>query len=128
MISFTVHGKPATKGSFRAFVHRARVVVIHDNPRCKAWQKEVARAAKTAMAGMNPATCTVGVRLTFTIEQPKKTKRTQPPGDLDKLVRVVFDAMTGVVYEDDDQVIRVEARKVWGATPGVHVDVAPYNL
>lgn len=129
MISFTVLGRPATKGSFRAFIHKGRVVVIHDNPRCKAWQKEVAKAAKQAIVGSAaPYTCTIGVRATFTIERPKKTKRTQPQGDLDKLLRVVFDAMTGVVYGDDDQVIRVEARKVWGETPGVHIDVAPYRI
>lgn len=127
MTSFFVPGKPATKGSFRAFVVRGRVVVIHDNPRCKAWQKDVAKAAKVAMAGEQPHACTMAVRLVFTIEQPKKTIRTQPQGDIDKLTRAVFDAMTGVVYGDDDQVIRVEARKVWGSTPGVHVDVAPYT-
>lgn len=106
---------------------RGRVVVIHDNPRCKAWQKDVAKAAMAAMADAEPHPGTMAVRLVFTIEQPKKTTRTQPQGDIDKLVRAAFDAMTGVVYVDDDQVIRVEARKVWGPTPGVRIDAAPYT-
>jgi Holliday junction resolvase RusA-like endonuclease len=35
-------------------------------------------------------------------------------GDVDKLCRALFDAMTGVVYVDDRQVVEVEARRAWG--------------
>lgn len=43
--------------------------------------------------------------------------------DLDKIVRAVLDACTGVVWRDDAQVYWVEAEKVYGPRPGVDVTV-----
>jgi len=44
------------------------------------------------------------------------------PSDLDKLVRAVLDALTGIVWKDDAQVVALKATKVQGVTPGVEVE------
>jgi Holliday junction resolvase RusA-like endonuclease len=44
--------------------------------------------------------------------------------DLDKLVRAVLDALTGVCYEDDAQVVSLGARKVYSDRTRILVDYA----
>ncbi len=52
----------------------------------------------------------VAVELKFLIPRPKTVVRKYPTGrfdgDIDKLMRGILDAMTGVVYKDDSQVVR----------------------
>lgn len=56
--------------------------------------------------------------------------------DIDKLLRALLDAMTGIVWADDSQVAFVVVNKVyaWNDRPGVHVvidfmsDEALHNL
>jgi Holliday junction resolvase RusA-like endonuclease len=44
--------------------------------------------------------------------------------DLDNLSKAVLDAMQGVAYEDDTDVVRLELGKTWSQTrPGVQVCV-----
>jgi Holliday junction resolvase RusA-like endonuclease len=52
----------------------------------------------------------------------KKTvleKVTKP--DTDKLIRSVLDALTGIVWTDDSQVVEILARKQFGIQPGVDI-------
>ncbi len=44
--------------------------------------------------------------------------------DLDKLCRACLDSLTGIVWRDDAQVVRLEASKDYGA-PGVMIWVEP---
>ncbi len=51
---------------------------------------------------------------------------TKPP-DIDKLTRLVLDSLTGVLFVDDAQVVRLGAEKVWvdrfTSAPGVRIIV-----
>lgn len=72
----------------------------------------------------------VGIYITFHLEKPKTVKRLWPTvkPDLDKLVRAILDAGTGVLWIDDAQVRFIEARKVYAVSvPGVYVNVHPMN-
>jgi Holliday junction resolvase RusA-like endonuclease len=52
------------------------------------------------------------MRITFGIKAPLDARHGYPKRpDLDKLVRAVLDALTGVCYLDDSQVTRIEAEK-----------------
>jgi crossover junction endodeoxyribonuclease RusA len=44
--------------------------------------------------------------------------------DLDKLVRAVLDALTGLVYRDDSQVVHIETWKQYGERPGADITVS----
>jgi Holliday junction resolvase RusA-like endonuclease len=66
----------------------------------------------------------------FYLDRPSSVstvKRPYPtvPPDLDKLIRGVGDSLTGVVYDDDSQVIRTLAWKVYADSrePGAFVRV-----
>lgn len=102
---------------------------FHGSPRLKAWRDAVAEAAQAAFQGP-PRLGPVAVGITFLMPrpkadvdrhgQPKPTAPTYPAvrPDIDRLVRSVLDAITGVVIADDAQVVHLEAGKVY-APPGM---------
>jgi len=139
LLRFVVRGEPTPKGSKRAFVHRStgKAVLIDSDPKgLAAWQRNIRAGADRAVADMGAAWgglivgVPVWVRLDFHLVRPVSHKgRTWPvkqnTGDLDKLVRAAFDAMSGVVFGDDAQVVQCRAQKDYGTAPGVVVWVGP---
>jgi Holliday junction resolvase RusA-like endonuclease len=131
-VSFMVRGVPVPQGSKRALVHRStgRAVVIEQGgQRHKDWRQDVKAAASRAMhpdgTWLPGMTGPVGVSLYFTMPKPKsapKTRRTWPSKrpDLDKLIRLVLDAITGEIIADDAQVVQLLASKTYPGeeTPG----------
>src|SRR5690606_4540484 len=45
--------------------------------------------------------------------------------DMDNVIKGVFDALTGIVWTDDVQVVALNVGKAYGPTPGVAVRVRP---
>ena len=129
IIEFTVAGEPQTKGSAKAFRHRTtgKIVVRNDNAKCATWASTVSWRAKRAAssAGLSrPLAVPVRVTAAFSLALPPTSKLPAPRLDVDKLVRAVLDALTGIVYVDDKQVVELAARKAWGE-PGVAIIVSP---
>lgn len=120
MISFTAFGVPQPKGSTRSFVFKGRAVTTNANAKTKPWQKVVRDAAAVAFAMRQPYAGAVVVDLVFAMPRPKTVKRiahTVKP-DLDKLTRTVLDALTGVAYVDDSQVVEILVRKSYVVNDG----------
>jgi Holliday junction resolvase RusA-like endonuclease len=73
-----------------------------------------------------PVVMSVHFKLLKPKSAPKK-KRTWPigklSGDLDKLARAVGDALTGVLFVDDCQVVQWLVSKDYGDTPGAMITV-----
>lgn len=147
LASFFVPGRPATKGSARAYTYRRAAAkgggmgarVTNDNPRAAAWDRLVTIAAKANYKG-EPVSGPVAVRLVFLYERPKShgvkfgrhARRPLPPatsralGDVDKAARCCLDSLTGVIFYDDAQVVSLTAEKQYalpGETPGARVVV-----
>ena len=49
----------------------------------------------------------------FEFEKPKKTALFAPKKDVDNLCKSTFDALNGVLYLDDTQIVEMFARKKW---------------
>ena len=47
--------------------------------------------------------------------------------DMDNIVKVVADALNGVAYQDDKQVILVSAKKAYSAMEGLDITVEEYS-
>lgn len=144
-IRFEVRGAPSPQGSKTGFVvgkpgGKQRAVVVDKNPKdLRAWRHAVSDAAQP-VAPVPVWTGPVEVVLRFRLQRPKgepthrglgKARhpiRTWPDRrpDLDKLERAVLDALTGVVFADDSQVVRLDASKDWG-DPGVAVEIRRYE-
>lgn len=127
MISFEVPGVPAPQGSHRSFMPKgARFpVVTDDNPNTKPWRASVALAA----LAVRPAALLAGpltLLVRFYLPRPKSlAKRHVEPvkkPDLSKLVRAIEDALSGVIWHDDAQVVQITASKHYG-TPGATIVV-----
>lgn len=123
-ISFTVHGVAQPKGSTRAFMPKgARFpVVTSDNKSLKGWEQTIRGELQVVMARTNKATLAaifespVAVGLRFHLPRPKSKKKAKYPTtkpDVDKLARAAIDALSGVAFKDDNQVVAVQARKVY---------------
>jgi len=70
VISFFVYGRPAPKGSMRAYVRGARAIVTHDNTRTQAWGQAVACAALDVMRERELMLGAVSVTLRFALRRP----------------------------------------------------------
>ena len=135
-IHFFAPGIPQTKGSSRGFIAHGKVVITNDNAKTKPWQGTIALAARAAGVTMREGAA--DLTMTFVFPRPKShvgkkgLRASAPPAhtqkpDLDKLARVVLDALTGIAYADDSCVVGVHAQKRWATSaddaPGVHVGV-----
>ena len=132
MIVFDVLGTPVTQGSAKAFVVGGRARVTHDKrgPLLD-WRSDIAHAASQVADGkFADRGVPVTVRAVFRVQRPKSApKRVVVPTtkpDADKLVRSLLDALTGVLFADDSQVVTLAVDKRFatnGTAPGVHVTV-----
>lgn len=122
-LTFEVYGIAQPQGSARAFMPKgARYpVVTSDNPKLKAWRDLIAGEASRALHGTGR--CFDGpIRIcaAFYLPRPKSLAKkgdvphiTRP--DVDKLARSVGDALTGVVYRDDAQIVQLKVEKYYAA-------------
>jgi crossover junction endodeoxyribonuclease RusA len=97
-----------------------------------AWRNALRLAAEGAVAVefWSRTSEPVELEVMFYLERPATvpfSKRAAPtvPPDLDKLIRAVGDALTGVVYDDDSQIVRVLAWKTYAdaRAPGAFIRV-----
>lgn len=122
-IDFTVRGAPTAQGSVRAYVRGNRAVVVGVTGSLAAWRHAIATEARTAMGSTPIIAGPVVVSAWFTMARPPSHLRrdgtvrpaasSYPRLDVDKLARAVLDALTGVVFGDDSQVIVLHAHKTW---------------
>ena len=134
-IVFTVAGKPETQGSIRSFnsARTGKIVSVSDNPRLGSYRYEVGMMAMLALAQTNypKPMCdkhvAVELVLEFTLLRPQKCPKGRKwpsvKPDIDKLTRATLDALTGILYVDDGQVVRVLAEKVYGLVEQVHISM-----
>lgn len=130
-ISFTVLGKPVPQGSMKAFVIEGRAHLTSDSKKTMPFRQEVGWMALRALEGLEQPFCAkhepVWVRLVFFFAKPPSAKksRTRPvtKPDIDKLCRSCFDAMTGVMWHDDAQIVNVLAEKHFDTNERVEITV-----
>jgi crossover junction endodeoxyribonuclease RusA len=142
--SFTVWGTAAPQGSKR---HVGNGVMLESSDRVRPWRQDVRFAALEERPPDWDMATPMRLDLVFWFPRPashygtrngisylKANAPIEPVsariGDIDKLQRAVFDALTGVAYLDDRQVVEVEARKAYlirpDAAPYAHITIAPY--
>ena len=113
---FEVDGPPAVKGSTFSFFYRGRIVTKQDAKNLTSWAAQVAWCAKQAGLARIPKGVGVIVSVTYEFAPPIRVVRSCPctRPDIDKLARALLDALTGVAYEDDGQVVALTVRKTYG--------------
>jgi len=79
-----------------------------------------------AMSGNPVWEGAVSLTVDFYFDRPKAQKKaiyktTKP--DVDKLVRSIADALTGIVFGDDAQVVQMTCRKAYGSPARAEIQV-----
>jgi len=113
-VEFFAAGKPEPQGSTRAFMVGDKPVITSTNKALRPWREVIGWEARRVHTGppLDDAVC---IMATFILPRPKSVKRKQPTvkPDLDKLIRGLLDALSGVLYADDAIVVSVAAAKVY---------------
>jgi crossover junction endodeoxyribonuclease RusA len=128
-VKFTVYGTPIPQGSTRAFLPKGwkRPIVTADNKKTKPWRQEIAGVAVAAGVAPWISGTPVRVAIDFFFNRPPSLKKaivdkvSKP--DVDKLARSVLDALTGVAYDDDSQVIDLHVTKNFGSPARAEISV-----
>ena len=118
LVYFEVPGPFATKGSTISFKDRRGIVRTKtDSKHGKTFAASVQWAAKQAGVTMIEKGRGVSLQVVYGFERPKGRDRwrldpcVRP--DVDKLVRALLDALTGIAYHDDGQVVALSVRKIY---------------
>jgi crossover junction endodeoxyribonuclease RusA len=141
MIVIDVLGKPAPKGSQRAFVNKrtGRAILSSfgsgkSEKRLRSWDADVRDqahliAGNTVASGPVLVGKCLAVGIVFRLARPsgqwskKGGLKPSAPGrpsvkpDIDKLARATLDALTGIVFDDDSRIVELALHKTY-AEPG----------
>jgi crossover junction endodeoxyribonuclease RusA len=128
-IEFVVYGKPAQMGSKKAFVRGGRAIITDDNSeKRKQWANAVSSVAAEVMRGRDLISSPVQLRALFYFRRPNShygsgrnatTLKSSAPElhsqtpDLDKLIRCLGDALTGIVFRDDALIWSMGISRHW---------------
>ena len=132
VVAFVVDGAPAPQGSKVARTTPGGAGYVHESNRAKLepWRAAVAARAREAMGGRPPLTGPLELDVAFLFGRPRAHYRTgrhagelKPTApiycdkrpDLDKLLRAIGDAITGIVAVDDAAIVELHARKAYGS-------------
>lgn len=128
MIDFTVHGKPQGAGH------------VYTPSQTVAYEDLVAIKCREAMAhsGNERYTGPVCVTIYALYPIPKSCTRAERAKmldakirplvkpDVDNISKIVCDALNGVAYDDDKQIVALNVIKAYGAEPCICVNVDKY--
>jgi Holliday junction resolvase RusA-like endonuclease len=134
VISFTVPGEPRGKGRPRFSTHGGFPRAYTD-AKTRAYESEVAFAAKVAMRGRAPLLGALSAIIVASFSIPKsysKSKRaailagTVPyfgAFDADNISKSLLDSMNGVCFADDKQVMCLHIVKRAAEVPGISIEL-----
>jgi Holliday junction resolvase RusA-like endonuclease len=131
---FTVFGEPVGKGRPR-FAKRGNFVSTYTPQKTKTYEDEIRLMAQAAMGASEaletPVTVAIYIRVGIPASFSKNKRKdalanierpTKKP-DIDNIAKCFLDAMNGIVYLDDKQVVSLHITKVYAETPAVEVMV-----
>ena len=138
-----VRGIPAAQGTARAFVAggRARIATDANRPNSPigAWRAAIATEARREYGDIEAARGPIRIVAELSWPRPKAHYRAGTPAkglradaptlkwskpDVDKCARAVLDALTGIAYVDDAQVVELKVSKLWSGAPGAVIAIS----
>jgi crossover junction endodeoxyribonuclease RusA len=137
-----VRGIPAAQGTARAFVAGGKARIATDANRTNspigAWRAAIATEARREYGDIEAARGPIRIVAELSWPRPKAHYRAGTPAkglrplapalkaskpDVDKAARALLDALTGIAYADDAQVVELKVSKLWGETPGAVIAI-----
>lgn len=118
---FTIDGEPMSKARAR-FTKAGSKNQAHEPEKTYAAENEVARQFRACAQAHTPNTnATYGVVALF-------FPSTRQRRDVDNMLKLILDGLTGVAWQDDDQVVEVSERKTLVPSGDERTEVAVYRV
>lgn len=133
-IHFQVEGDPKGKGRPR-FTRAGKFTRVYTDKQTLDYESLIKSFAMEAMGSTDPLETAVSVFLYVRLAVPQSysKKRTEAclsglekpckKPDIDNIAKTYLDAMNGVIFKDDTQVIDLHVKKVYSSMAGVNVMV-----
>lgn len=114
--------------------------MVHDDPKNKSYRQILQIYLTQAMGGRSRSILPLEVTIHFHVPIPrswaKKEKAKAARGlllpssrpDLDNYVKAVFDAMNGIVFKDDAQVVSLRTLKLYSERPLIEIEVKEFII
>ena len=133
VVTFTVDGDPVPKGRPR-FARRGQFVQTYTDAKTIDYETQVAMRARHAIGSTKPLEGALSVflymRYTVPASYSKKRKEACLRGveypkriDIDNVYKSITDAMNGIVYLDDSQIVEAHIKKVYAEESGANIMV-----
>lgn len=91
---------------------------VYETAQVKAYKRQLGYEGLRVMAGRQPLTGALSVKITI-YRKYKATSRRY--GDFDNHAKAILDALNGICFVDDSQVVKAEIEKVQSPEEGVEV-------
>lgn len=138
-LTFTIPGEPTAQGRPRFSTHGG-FVKAYDPEKSRNYKAYVKLLASEAMQniGLTLTELPLGVEIITDVGIPasksKKFKEQALNGlqlpikkpDVDNVAKIILDSISGIVYKDDKQIVKLTVSKKYSDTPKVEVKV--YNV
>ena len=131
MIIFEILGNPVPQGRPR-FVRMGKFTKAYDPKESQVWKDNI-RAQAIAFINQNhpdwkPLDGALVLNCQFHLSRPASISEKKRPfpivkPDLDNLLKAVKDALKGILWHDDSQVVKIEAEKEYNGRPGVIISL-----
>lgn len=127
-INFAINIMPIAQARPRFFLRHAglrSVVGAYDPKKCKQYKEAIAWHAKreALIRGiLSPLESPMVLTLTFKMGLNKKEVYHTKRPDIDNLAKAVKDALRGIIYHDDSQIVEAHLFKQYGE-PGVIIEI-----
>ena len=136
-MTFMVEGEAVPQGRPR-FTKNGHA---YDPEKSRDYKEQVALAASLSMRGHSAFPKEIPLKCVITIWQkmPKRFTKKQKElaeneflrptvkPDVDNVAKAITDAMNGIVYADDSQIVELVCGKYYAVEPRVMVEVVPYE-
>lgn len=135
-----IPGTPRPQGSKKAIVRKGakHASLVESSPHVASWRTDIRDAV--AKVATEPLMGPLEVRAVFTFQRPAshhvagdRSRPVKPgapawctshsAGDLDKLQRAIGDALAGIAWDDDDQIVHWDPWKSWGLHPSLELSI-----
>lgn len=129
LLDLRVYGLPVSQGRPRARAFRVGAftrVSMYDPANSKDWKRTVLAQAlerKPETPAQDPLSMSLAFLLPRPKSLPKRERHHTKKPDVDNLAKAVKDALRGVVYRDDSQIVELHVTKRYDLAPGVVIRV-----
>lgn len=138
MISFTVYGEPVAQGRPRAAAVNGQVV-MYDPQKSRDYKYYVRLAAaqhKPPKPLEGELEVVIDVYRSIPKSMPKRKRQLALQGkirpvtkpDVDNYVKAIKDALSGIIWKDDKQVVSLTVRKWYSDMPRVEIDIEEVGM